>query len=66
MITLGITMVFHPIWSYLLVWKYELGIVGTGITGVITNLTILVLNVMYSAYLPDTKAGSFFPDKRTF
>lgn len=59
-------MIFHPIWSYYLVWKCELGIVGTGITGVITNLSILIMNIAYSSYLPDTKAGSFLPDKRTF
>ena len=66
MISQTVAIIFHPIWSYYLVMKMDLGITGTGIAGVITNFTCLVFNLIYSSILKDIRPAIIFPDHRTF
>ena len=61
-------MLFHPLWNYLLVTKSQanLGIVGTGIAGVITDSVIFVSLLLYANRVERLKEAVFWPDKRAF
>jgi Na+-driven multidrug efflux pump len=55
----------HPLWSYIFVIKYNLGVQGTGIAGIITNSIVLFCNLAYSCYSNDLKDAIFWPDRRS-
>ena len=61
-------MVLHPLWNYLLVTKEQanLGIVGTGIAGVITDSLIFASLLIYTNRVERLKEGTFWPDRRSF
>lgn len=61
-------IILHPIWSYYLVSKSQLnwGIFGTGVAGVITNLTNFSFNLLYTYLIDDISDGVFMPDARSF
>ena len=44
-------MLMHPLWNYLLVTKGQanLGIIGTGISGVITDSIVFLSLLMYTS-----------------
>ena len=65
-ITFG--MVLHPLWNYLLVTKEyaNLGIVGTGISGVITDSLVLGSLLLYTNRIDRIADGVFWPDKRSY
>lgn len=65
MISQTISILFHPVWSWLLVMKYDYGIIGTGIAGVITNFTVLVFNLIYSYIMQDIRPANVWPDRRS-
>jgi Na+-driven multidrug efflux pump len=58
--------VMHFFWSYFLVStsQLNLGITGTGISMVIANLTVLLVNLIYTASCEDIKEAVFMPDIR--
>ena len=68
MISQCIAAVMHIFWSYLLVSKnkFNLGIVGTGISMVISNSTVLAINLLYTSWLPDIQEAVFWPDSRSY
>ena len=41
-----------------------MGITGIGIAGIITNLSVLVYNLVYSFYEDDVRQALIWPDKR--
>ena len=61
-------VLMHPVWSYYLVSKSQLnwGIFGTGVAGVITNLTCLTFNLVYTYNIPEIRPAVFFPDNSSF
>lgn len=68
MISQIVACMLHVVWTYFLVSKDQmnLGIKGTGIAMVISNLTVYSINLLYTACLPDIKEAVFFPDRRSF
>ena len=64
----SIGMVLHPLWNYLLVTKEQanLGIVGTGIAGVITDSLIFASLLIYTNRVDRLKEGNLWPDRRSF
>ena len=68
MISQIIATLLHVLWSYLLVSKdrMNLGIVGTGISMVIANFTVLTINLAYTYWLDDIKEAVFWPDSRSY
>ena len=61
-------MLFHPLWNYLLVTKEQanLGIIGTGIAGVITDSLVFGSLLLYTNRVERLKEGVFWPDKRAY
>ena len=49
MLSYGIGMMIHPFWCYLLVLKWDMKINGIGLADVITNLSVLSINIWYSS-----------------
>lgn len=45
---------------------YDLGIIGIGIAGVITDLSVLLYNIIYSYKLKAIRPALFWPDSRCF
>lgn len=43
-----------------------MGIVGTGIAGVITDFTIFFVNILYTSLLDDIREAVFWPDSTCF
>jgi hypothetical protein len=41
-------------------------VAGTGISGVLTNLIVLTLNLIYTSSMNDIKDAVILPDKRIF
>ena len=68
MISMTCAVMLHPVWSYFLVSKHQLnwGVFGTGVAGVITNLTVLTFNVVYTYNVEEIRPAVFLPDKRSF
>ena len=42
-----------------------MGIKGIGIAGIITNLSVLIYNLVYSFYEDDVRQALIWPDKRS-
>ena len=61
-------MLFHPLWNYLLVTKEHanLGIIGTGISGVITDSLIFGSLLLYTSRVEKLKEAVFWPDHRAY
>ena len=61
-------MLFHPLWNYLLVTKSQanLGIVGTGIAGVITDSLVFGSLLFYTNRVERIKEAVFWPDERAY
>ena len=59
---------FHPLWCKLLVTKdyANLGIVGVGIAGIITDFSVLMYNMLYSYCDSRVRPAVFLPDKQSF
>lgn len=64
MISQAISMAFHPVWCYLFMSVCDYGIIGIGIAGVITDLSVLLQNIGYHYYLQDLRPSFFWPDRR--
>ena len=62
----AVSMAFHPLWCYILVTRMHLDIVGIGIADVITNFSMLAINILYTAWSEETKEVSIMPDRRMF
>ena len=45
--------ILHVFWNYILVNKLELGVVGTGLSGLATNLFLLVVTIWQTAREPE-------------
>ena len=56
----------HPVWSYVLVFKFKFGLQGIGIAGTITNSTNLFLLIIATTFFDDIEEAVFWPDDRTF
>lgn len=68
MVSQIIAVTFHPLWCWLLVTKENanLGIVGVGIAGVITDFSVFLYNVIYSYCDTGVRPAVFLPDRTTF
>ena len=68
MVSQFIASSLHPACAYLLASQnhFNLGIQGVGYAMVITNFTLLVCNLFYTAISHDIKEAVFWPDKRSF
>lgn len=44
----------------------NLGILGIGIAGVLTNFIVLAYNLIYTLWLKDLQEAVFWPDRRCF
>ena len=66
MVSQTVAIVLHPLWAYFLVSQNQmnLGIMGTGISGVITNFTNLAVNLAYTSMQQNIEAAVFPPDGR--
>lgn len=53
--SLFISTPIHVIWNYILVNKYELGVIGTGLAGLFTNLCSLVITIYQTNGLKELK-----------
>ena len=50
-----VSVTFHPLWTYLFIVKYEYGIIGIAIAGLITNLTTFILIKIFILSRPQLK-----------
>lgn len=68
MVSQCVASFLHVFWIYFLVSENQmnLGVTGTAIGMVITNSTVFLSNLVYTAYLPDIQEAVFWPDRRTF
>ena len=53
MLAMIIGVVGHAILSYIIVIKMQMGIIGTGIAGIISNFSILLIMIVYGAMIPE-------------
>ena len=61
-----VAVAFHPLWLWIFLYKMDLGIVGIGFAGVITDLSVLLYNIAYSYCLVEIREALFWPDRRCF
>lgn len=66
MISQSIAIAFHPLWCYIFMSKMDLGVIGIGIAGIITDLSVLLYNIAYSYHLKELRKALFWPDMRSF
>ena len=67
LISLFIGMVFHLFFNWYFVLHLEMGIIGTGIAGVLMNIIVFIIQFSYANfYIKELKKALKWPDKRTF
>jgi len=66
MVSQCVAIAFHPLWCYIFLNYYDLGITGIGIAGIITDLSVFLYNVAYSYNLRAIRSALFWPDSRCF
>ena len=66
MVSQTVAIAFHPLWCYIFMSHYDLGIVGIGIAGVITDLSVLLYNIAYPYHLEELRPALFWPGGRCF
>jgi len=69
-------MVFHLFFNWYFVLHLEMGIIGTGIAGVLMNIIVFIIQFSYANfyikelkkdfYIKELKKALKWPDKRTF
>ena len=65
--SLFIGMVFHLFFNWYFVLHLEMGIIGTGIAGVLMNIIVFIIQFSYANfYIKELKKALKWPDKRTF
>lgn len=66
MVAQVISILLHIFWSYVLVVKYDMAIMGTGLASTITTFTNLVIMMVYTLYLEDIQEAVCWPTKSIF
>ena len=66
MIAQAISSVLHLLWSYILVARMDMGVVGTSLASVITNGLALVIMLAYTSHLDDIQEAVHWPDSSSF
>ena len=68
MVTVSISMFFHPLWCHLLIKPdyMNLGIRGAGYANIITNTLNFILNLIYTSTIIEIKDAVFLPDFKIF
>ncbi len=67
LISLFIGMIFHLFFNWYFVLHLEMGIIGTGIAGVIMNVIVFIIQFTYAnVYIKELKYALKLPDRRTF
>jgi multidrug resistance protein, MATE family len=62
-----ISVLFHPVWTYLFIVKYEMGMLGISLAGLITNvITFLIIKLFILAQPSLAETRTKFCDKTTF
>jgi Na+-driven multidrug efflux pump len=62
-----ISTAFHPVWAYLFIVKYELGLLGISLAGLITNsITLLIIKLFIKTQPSLLETRTRFCDKSTF
>jgi len=66
MVSLTISVVLHPLWLNTFLFRYDLGIMGIAMAGLITNILQFVIMVILFTTKTHLKEAMFWPDKRMF
>jgi Na+-driven multidrug efflux pump len=67
LISLFIGMVFHLFFNWYFVLYLEMGIIGTGIAGVLMNLIVFIIQFTYAnLFIKELKDALKWPDRRSF
>ena len=60
-------MVFHLFFNWYFVLRLEMGIIGTGIAGVLMNIIVFIIQFTYANYyIKELKKDLKWPDKTIF
>ena len=60
-------MVFHLFFNWYFVLRLEMGIIGTGIAGVLMNIVVFIIQFTYANYyIKELKNAFKWPDKTIF
>lgn len=60
------TTCFHPLWCYLGVVVFDLGLAGTGFAYSFTNFINVAVTMIFMASIPKLKDASIWPDASSF
>lgn len=61
-----ITLVFHPLWNYICAYKFDLGVIGAGISFTISKFLGCVLATLYLWFYHPVPESNFWINKKCF
>ena len=66
MLSLSVSIIFHPIWLYIFVEQYKMGVMVIAFAGIISNfLTFVLMKILLNSQR-DLDGANFLPDSRIF